>query len=622
MLDVPMKSASTLGYFGDEPLSRGGVAPGARALEATLPLPAADEVKYSTCYMCACRCGIKVHLKSGRIRYIEGNRQHPVNRGVLCAKGSAGIMQQYSPAKLTKPLLRVGERGNAEFREIEWAEAIGLAAERLARIRATDPKKLAFFTGRDQSQSLTGWWAKQFGTPNFAAHGGFCSVNMAAAGFYTIGGSFWEFGEPDWELTKYFMLFGVAEDHDSNPIKIGLSKLKARGVKTISVNPVRTGYSAVADEWIGIRPGTDGLFAFALIHELLHADRIDLDYLVRYTNAPWLVVQNPGGSDDGLFARDHASGKPLAWDRRASRSRRLVGGDRAGRVRPIHFARRAARRSRVPAHRRALHGCTVLAGGHSFALRHPGRNDPAHCGRACPRGVRPGDRASATLDRLGRAPSRRDGWQAGRHACHAGDLGAFQRLSQLSRAARPADAVGSRRFARLIPLPGAVSAPHSRCTKPGWKERRRQYAARRHAARQPDQSRGPARGSRWNADAHRQGVFVGGTDRCAWPDAHGDSQCLGRRSVQDRHAVHVHVQHGLELGHEHRPDDRHADREGGKWRIQDSAHHLFRRIFLRDGRLRRPGIARYDLSRALGLYFAARSADQQCGRSGRCHSPA
>jgi sulfite dehydrogenase (quinone) subunit SoeA len=276
----------------------------------------ADEIKYSTCYMCACRCGIKVHLKGGRIRYIEGNRQHPVNRGVLCAKGSAGIMQQYSPAKLTKPLLRVGERGNAEFREIEWDEAMDLAAEWLRRIRATDPKRLAFFTGRDQSQSLTGWWAKQFGTPNFAAHGGFCSVNMAAAGFYTIGGSFWEFGEPDWELTRYFMLFGVAEDHDSNPIKIGLSKLKSRGIKTVSVNPVRTGYSAVADEWIGIRPGTDGLFIFALIHELLHADRIDLDYLVRYTNAPWLVVRNPGGADDGLFAREGTCGKPLAWDRR------------------------------------------------------------------------------------------------------------------------------------------------------------------------------------------------------------------------------------------------------------------------------------------------------------------
>jgi sulfite dehydrogenase (quinone) subunit SoeA len=276
--------------------------------------PVADEAKYTTCYMCACRCGIKVHLRGGRIRYIEGNRDHPVNRGVLCGKGSAGIMQQYSPARLTKPLLRVGARGAGTFKQIEWGEALDLATQWLGRIRADDPRKLAFFTGRDQSQSLTSWWAKQFGTPNFAAHGGFCSVNMAAAGLYTLGGSFWEFGDPDWERTKYFLMFGVAEDHDSNPIKLGIARLKARGAKFVSVNPVKTGYSAVADEWVGIRPGTDGLFVLALVHELLRADRIDLDFLVRYTNAAWLIVRNAGAHDDALFARD-AEGRPLAWDR-------------------------------------------------------------------------------------------------------------------------------------------------------------------------------------------------------------------------------------------------------------------------------------------------------------------
>ncbi len=102
----------------------------------------------------------------------------------------------------------------------------------LRKIRETDPRKLAFFTGRDQSQALTGWWASQFGTPNYAAHGGFCSVNMAAGGLYTIGGSCWEFGEPDWDHTRYLLMFGVAEDHDSNPIKIGLAKLKQRGAGT------------------------------------------------------------------------------------------------------------------------------------------------------------------------------------------------------------------------------------------------------------------------------------------------------------------------------------------------------------------------------------------------------
>ncbi|HXP32251.1 MAG TPA: molybdopterin oxidoreductase family protein [Stellaceae bacterium] len=283
-----------------------------------LDTPIGDEVKDTTCYMCACRCGIKVHLKGGGIRYIEGNRDHPVNRGVLCAKGAAGIMQHYSPARLRRPLRRIGPRGSGEFREIDWSEALDTATEWLGAIRRSDPKKLAFFTGRDQSQALTSWWATQFGTPNYAAHGGFCTVNLAAAGFYTIGGSFWEFGEPDWQLTRYFLLFGVAEDHDSNPIKIGLGRLKARGVKIVSVNPVRTGYSAIADDWLGIRPGTDGLLVLALVHELLRAGKVDAPYLARYTNAPWLVIDDPGAPDHGLFARG-ADGEPLIRDRRDGR---------------------------------------------------------------------------------------------------------------------------------------------------------------------------------------------------------------------------------------------------------------------------------------------------------------
>ncbi|MGN6790195.1 MAG: molybdopterin-dependent oxidoreductase, partial [Rhodanobacteraceae bacterium] len=280
--------------------------------------PTGDEVKTTTCYMCACRCGIRVHLKNGRVRYIDGNPKHPVNRGVICAKGSSGIMQHYSPARLRKPLLRVGERGERKFREIEWDEALALATKWLGDIRARNPDELAFFTGRDQSQALTGWWAQQFGTINYAAHGGFCSVNMAAAGMYTFGGSFWEFGEPDWDRTKYLMLWGVAEDHDSNPIKLGLGKMKSRGAKIVAINPVRTGYASIADEWVPVNPGTDGLLAGALIHELLRTDRVDFDYLVRYTNAHHLVIRDPGAADDGLVARD-ANGKPLCAVRSPSR---------------------------------------------------------------------------------------------------------------------------------------------------------------------------------------------------------------------------------------------------------------------------------------------------------------
>ncbi len=288
-----------------------------------------DEVRKTTCYMCACRCGINVHMKKGKVAYIEGNRDHPVNQGVLCAKGSAGIMQHNSPARLRNPMKRVGPRGSGAFESISWNEALQIATDWLEPLRREAPEKLAFFTGRDQSQSFTSLWAQAFGTPNYAAHGGFCSVNMATAGIYTMGGAFWEFGQPDWDHTKLFMLFGVAEDHDSNPIKMGLAKLKKRGARVIGVNPIRTGYNAIADDWVGITPGTDGLFILSLIHCLMKAGRIDLDYLARYTDAPVLLNSDPKSPEYGLQLRDE-NGKALVIDRK---TRKLTPFDQPG-VRP------------------------------------------------------------------------------------------------------------------------------------------------------------------------------------------------------------------------------------------------------------------------------------------------
>jgi len=276
----------------------------------------ATDVRTTTCYMCACRCGIRVHLEDGRIRYIEGNPEHPLNHGVICAKGSSGIMKQYSPARLTRPLLRKSgaERGAGEFEAISWEQAFTILSERLAKIRATDPKKFALFTGRDQMQALTGLFARQFGTPNYAAHGGFCSVNMAAGMIYTIGGSFWEFGGPDLDRAKLFFMIGTAEDHHSNPLKIAISKFKRRGGRFVSINPVRTGYSAIADEWVPIRPGTDGALLLALIHEIIAHGLYDRDFLVRYTNAGQLVNVDEKNDEFGMFVRTEVPEEEACYD--------------------------------------------------------------------------------------------------------------------------------------------------------------------------------------------------------------------------------------------------------------------------------------------------------------------
>ena len=104
-----------------------------------------------------CACGIRVTLKDGEVRSIQGNPDHPLNK-VLCAKGASGIMKQHSPARLTKPLLRKPgtARGEGKCNEISWGAVFDIMAKRPGKIREEGSNKFAIFTGRDQVQALTG----------------------------------------------------------------------------------------------------------------------------------------------------------------------------------------------------------------------------------------------------------------------------------------------------------------------------------------------------------------------------------------------------------------------------------------------------------------------------------
>ena len=119
-----------------------------------------------------------------------------------------------------------------------------------------------------------------------------------------------------------------AEDHHSNPLKVAISKFKREGGRFISINPVRTGYSAIADEWVPIRPGTDGALLLALIHEIIALGLYDREFLARYTNAGQLVNQDETSDAFGMMVR-HPQGEkfnPLRphnfywWDRHSDQA--------------------------------------------------------------------------------------------------------------------------------------------------------------------------------------------------------------------------------------------------------------------------------------------------------------
>jgi anaerobic selenocysteine-containing dehydrogenase len=228
------------------------------------------------------------------VTYIEGNRDHPVNKGVLCAKGASGIMQVTAPSRLRAPLRRVGPRGSGAFEEISWDEALGPPSNGLGRCAPLRQRKLAFFTGRDQSQ------VSPASGRRIVRHAQLCRAWRILLGQHGGGGHLHDGRRllgirPDrLGPVKLFVLFGVAEDHDSNPIKMGIGKLKAQGGRMIAINPIRTGYNAVADDWIGITPGTDGLLILALIHELLKAGQDRSGLSGALTNAPCLVDVTEG----------------------------------------------------------------------------------------------------------------------------------------------------------------------------------------------------------------------------------------------------------------------------------------------------------------------------------------
>ena len=587
---------------------------------ATQGPAAGSEVRKTTCYMCACRCGIRVHLRDGEVRYIDGNPDHPLNKGVICAKGASGIMKQYSPARLTRPLRRKegAERGAGQFEAISWEEAFSTLAERLGKIRSTDPKKFALFTGRDQMQALTGLFARQFGTPNYAAHGGFCSVNMAAGMIYTIGGSFWEFGGPDLDRARLFVMLGTAEDHHSNPLKIAISKFKRDGGRFISVNPVRTGYSAIADEWVPIRPGTDGALILALVHELIELGLYDREFLVRYTNAGQLVNLDEASDEFGMFVRTEVPEEEgcfdpqnkLWWDRHANKPvvTHTEGAD------PFLLGRFK------------LHDGTEVSP--SFQLLKDRVKDytpdwaagvtgiPAATIRrlAHEMGITARDQKIelpiAWTDSWGKEHDTVTGNPVAFHAmrglaAHSNGFHSIRALAILMTLLGTIDRPGGFRhktpFPRPIP-PCAKTPSTPLAVKPG-------PSARRRAARLARRARRPLRRRRRAPGAHRQGVLVGVPARRARDDAQRHHQRLARRPVPDRHAPHLHGQHGVELDHERGRGPAHAQRQGRERGVPHPLHRGLRRLPVGDDGVRRPDPARHHLPRAPRRDVAPRPAD-------------
>jgi anaerobic selenocysteine-containing dehydrogenase len=243
----------------------------------------------TVCLLCPSGCGMIARVVDGRVVKFEGNAMHPVNTGALCPKGQAAPELLYNPDRLTSPLRRVGERGSGEWETITWDEAIQIISDKISDLRANNqPEHVAFMYGetRGQMRGLIEHFMNAIGSPNTISHD---SLNVEAAklAMYLTQGIY-DLPAYNFENTNYILSFGASLTEAGRTPQRTISgyafmrRGRARRGKLVMIDPRQGITGAKADEWIPIKPGTDGALALSLAHVLIATGQFDSDFALNY----------------------------------------------------------------------------------------------------------------------------------------------------------------------------------------------------------------------------------------------------------------------------------------------------------------------------------------------------
>lgn len=276
------------------------------------------------CTQCRSRCGCVAVVEDGKLTGIDPLPNHPSGEK-LCPKGRAAPELVYHPDRLTRPLRRTAPKGAADpgWEPISWDEALDEIAGRMATVaREGGPEQTVFSvttpSGTHISDSIS--WIERliraYGSPNTIYGTEICNWHKDFASRFTYGT---DIGTPDFANTDCVVLWGNNPAATWLARSVEIQKAMRRGAKVIVVDPRPIGFARRADQWLAVRPGTDQALALGLANTLIQSDRIDRDFLTRWSNGPLLVRQDTGrflreadikigGSSDVLVALDETGG--------------------------------------------------------------------------------------------------------------------------------------------------------------------------------------------------------------------------------------------------------------------------------------------------------------------------
>jgi len=235
----------------------------------------------STCDLCVNKCSLVAMVEKGVVKKLNPNPLNPKSRGMLCARGNAGIQQLYDPARIKHPMIRAGERGDGKWKTVSWDEALDFTAHRLSAVKEKyGPEGTLWASSEGWQEVFFRNLCQAFGSPNSVRHSTTClsSVNLAYSLTYGTVPSF------DVQNARYMILSGAnrLESFITPDTMALVDATTTRKAKLVYLDPRYTKTSARADEWYPIRPGTDAAFILAMMHLIIGENRYDKEFVSSY----------------------------------------------------------------------------------------------------------------------------------------------------------------------------------------------------------------------------------------------------------------------------------------------------------------------------------------------------
>jgi len=244
-------------------------------------------------------CGVKLHVKDGKVVKVEGDENHPWNQGRLCVRSLALTQYMYHPDRITHPLKRAGKRGEGKWERISWDEAYDTIEKKFKDIRDKYGAESVIFaqgTGRDMGGPIT-LLMYAYGSPNWVNYGlsGHCCYSPRQVAMFATQGDYCvldasqflekRYDDPQWTPPRVIIVWAqnpAAADPDAFYGHWIIDCMK-RGSKLIVIDPRAIWIASRAEMFLQIRPGTDGALALGMLNVIINEGLYDKDFVEKWT---------------------------------------------------------------------------------------------------------------------------------------------------------------------------------------------------------------------------------------------------------------------------------------------------------------------------------------------------